>query len=92
MSEVNPMQLFIDVAERDGMAATSTTDGYLLMFRRNHLQKLVLGTMENYISIGINTNGKVNTIKLSKSALQNELDRGGADMIAIVYTHDPLKN
>lgn len=86
-------QHFVDVAKRDGMAGASTDDGYIMMFTRQKLQALLLGTMEPYLAISIDSDGVVNTIRMDRNKLQNELDSHPDEpLLLIVYTHQPLKN
>jgi hypothetical protein len=89
----NPFQQFVEVAKRDGMVASSTDDGYLLMFTRQRLQGILLGTLQSSVGIGINTEGTIKTIYLDRGKLQNELDlHPDEPMLLIVYTHKPLQN
>lgn len=89
----NPYVRFREIAEAKGVAATSTADGYLLMFRRDYLSNLLLGDTSPDVNIGIDTNGKVKSVSLSRNKLQATLDANpDAPLLAVIYTHKPISN
>jgi hypothetical protein len=88
----NPYERFVDQAQQTGVAVSSTTDGYFLLFRRDHLQKMLLTTLTPMITIDIKAEGKTHSIQLSHNKLQTELEATTESLIAVVYFHDSVKN
>lgn len=90
----DPYQHFIEVAQRDGVATSSTSDGFLFLFKRSHLEALLLSNTSPVLTIGIKDgSGQMQSVQLDRTHLQMELEAyQDREMVIILYTHQPIKN
>jgi hypothetical protein len=88
------LQALMDTLEQNGMAGTSTTDGYIFMFKREVLSQLVLTGTTPDVVVGVQApGGGITKVKLSRSRLQMELDANmDAPELLIFLTNGPVKN
>lgn len=95
MSQIQEaIQRFQEIAEKNGMAVTATTDGYVFMFKRERLLNMLLGSTSPALEITIGIgNGEIKSVQMDRNKLQAEVDaQPDQPMIMVIYTHEPINN